>query len=285
MRVPDLNKRQFIQGRTNVRPEGHYADERPGTQGQMVTGGHAHPWPRGFTPERRNEVSEVMPGVSPGSYGEIMMNPGQKQAVQNRTRDMVARTSVPASDMEGLSEIRWDLSPSSDAAGSYGPDRSRKDLRSETGRLPGRIRMNPGRGSLVPDFDDAQEQTFAHEAGHHRSMYHEGNPLPVASRRDLPKVLGAEEARADQYGRSHYQGKSEYQTPYPSESYFDPSTPEHKQFGTAYRSEQRNLNPQQMPREGAPTIPMVNVEGSEPLYRNPNTGEWEIEDYKRRRGK
>lgn len=57
----------FIQGRTTLRPEGFYpptAGDRP-TQGQLLTGGHRHPWPKGFSDRRFNEVADAIQDHTP----------------------------------------------------------------------------------------------------------------------------------------------------------------------------------------------------------------------------
>lgn len=190
-----------------------------GSQGTLFRGGTKYSsdkrYPRGYTPERRDEVAEaiVRPSVrnytnqpsqtvtgtqssyykdrkvrSSGDMSAPLVNESA-QPTRNLV-DNIARSTVPVAHLRGvqfrtgLSQVRlgekvaghWD--PAGDALTNGGPV----------------IRLRAGTESTsVP----------IHEIGHQVSHVHEGNRFP----RDENRHSGQEEARADEYAEQHYRDR------------------------------------------------------------------------------
>jgi len=284
--MPNLNERQFKVGRVTERPGGFYEPNRTGpTQGQIVTGGHRHPWPRGFSPERRSEVLEAMPPVRGGGYdpdtskrirdemrasameggpGGIEGSPTamrHNEGHQRRTAEMIARSSVPTEDLRGVSKISWHKPRDiTGGVGQYDPADSTIGIAGGEG------------GGVLP----GRESTLVHEIGHHVSR-REGNPHAPGMSRD-PQQRGQEEGYADRYSAQHarsHPGKDMRASGYPwGQQYYPTGSGAELDFALGYEK----TNPR-FPEKSANKVRQVPLvfedeETGQWVHRNPDTGKW-----------
>lgn len=127
---------------------------KPGSQGtlfQPASKSLLNPqqrWPRGYTPERQNEIREALKDTPvEGRYAP--------DAAHQRARvvDTVARSTVPAHNLRGLSRI--DANVKEGTLGTY---------------WPGTQRLAVNMLNRDQWKDDDSGQTLIHELGHHRDF-------------------------------------------------------------------------------------------------------------------
>lgn len=186
---------------------------KPHSQGTLFQGGHTtagngKPWPRGFSPERRDEVVQAMDDW-PGSKGFPQVHAilgskhtngrlGYKSAYWggevSEGVNTVARSTVPAEHIRGARY--WFNQPEkhmSDAAGLYRPASASDSAAS--------IKVGQGR---------AGRTTTIHEIGHHASVLtgtpHNSNwrTSVEESPHDHYRDRGQEEGFAENYAETHY---------------------------------------------------------------------------------
>lgn len=153
----------------------------PNSQGTLFQGGNPTPrehgrWPRGFSPERRDEVAKMV-----GGYPR---NAGERSAEGRQGIHTIARSTVPSPHLDGLYADFHSVEVSAIGDGRAGDYRT-------AGRTLGVMRIAPGQaGGTTP----------IHEIGHHVSAQVERN---WHSSYSTPGQRGQEEAYAENYAETH----------------------------------------------------------------------------------
>lgn len=247
----------------------------------------SHRWPRGYTPERFQEVHRDLPNVrgpvptpevsekirnemresaqQEGKFAGIDSSPTARrhgEGLERQTAEMIARSTVPTEALRGLGTIEWERG--SAAAGSYSAP-------SRTNRNPMiTVAANPEGPAVRKGF----ERPLIHEIGHHVSAT-QGNPHAATSARRTPEQRGTEEAFADVYADTHarpYRGQELSESAYPDrQRYYPEGTLEADQFTGAYHSQRPTTRPSPPTRKN-PTIPMLGA--SIETMRDPDTAKW-----------
>lgn len=192
---------------------------KPGSQGTLFqpTKGVLNPqqrWPRGYTPERLNEVRGALAktSISHPEHMEDEHEPGDYREMygyRERTMRAIAKSTVPAHHLIGLREIHGE--PYQD------PDTGRSDQGTYW----------PREKTIGIDLTEAEtDKTLIHEIGHHVDHFHEpgayvekvNEVAPQHAERDYRGLLnvsalaqarnkvepGVGEATADNYYVEHY---------------------------------------------------------------------------------
>jgi len=294
----------FIIGRTTVRPEGFYP---PGqAQGQLVTGGEKHPWPKGFSPERRKAVHEAVniagpPKIHPSQRAKISEElrrdehttlDRMEEAKTRQWGDALARTNIPTEHMD----VKIVTDKARQPSYYYSSDTDH-------------INITAGYGTDSREGHLANQMTriMAHEIGHHVSATIDQNPHAANSREALesrtPYERGQEERFADNYAEKAIQGipktykdtDPSRQSGYPhGQRYYPRVSQEAKNFTSGYYRgpsipEAEGINSESIDPDlwdslnkidaDKTTIPMVQGIGKKNnprwMLRDPDTGEWD----------
>ena len=184
---------------------------KPGSQGTLFQVqdksllNPAQRWPKGYTPERQAEISGALRNAEIQSTTRTYP-PQSDSHVRARLVDTIARSTVPAEDLHGLSRIHDQPAPGHDA--SYWP----------AIRTMGVHMFKPVSGDV--DFADLPkkvepntegEKNLIHELGHHHDQVNRVTVGLVNNDKDLLYTPGARddaaEAVADNYYVEHARGR------------------------------------------------------------------------------
>lgn len=168
-----------------------------------------HRWPRGFTPERKQEVQQALPPIKvdrsrPGR------GPHQGEITSRITED-VARSTMPAEHLTGLGAIGVSsLLRGGTAHGVY--RETAVPEKHQYGYVPIRkVEMAWGEqnsrrpdAEIIPRSREEFGSTLIHELGHHVSYTANPNAPQREATRTPSGISGWEEAKADDYRVQHY---------------------------------------------------------------------------------
>jgi hypothetical protein len=183
---------------------------KPNSQGTLFQGGHpragaGQPWPRGFSPERRDEVLDAL--VRPGNrfwmqssrgkpaldiHGNKTLGGTKPESI--RTYETIARSTVPVEHLAGLGGV---------SAGQIRGPRTDGDPAGTYHRYGfGGTKDRPGEPQIAiyQGMGNASGSTPIHEIGHHVSFM----AGTEHSAYDTPERKGQEEGFAENYAETHY---------------------------------------------------------------------------------
>lgn len=183
--MPDLSPGQFRM-MTNMKAA-------PNSQGTLFQGNNPTHYPRGFTPERRDEVRDAM-GVSSyllaGNRGKPSGHngPGTRPDIAAGV-STVARSTVPAEHLPGAHyAFGQQLIGDNPPRGYY------------QRAVPNHENPYSRRSHVVIGAGSAQSTTPIHEIGHHVSATSGNDHADY----DTPSRRGTEEGFAENYAETHY---------------------------------------------------------------------------------
>lgn len=201
---------------------------KPGSQGSLFQGGSEQmtdaKWPRGYTPERLQQVRKV---VGPGQRvfrDEPYLHTYDIAGEQRKLIDNIARSTVPGEHLQRL---------------QFSPGKTNVDMTVGAGdsemTAGGLYRKpqspNPNHfGSISVRRGDADKPVAIHEIGHHAS-YLAGRP-PLETVADH----GREEGQADAYAQTHFRDRRGRPTDVEGYRYMRPDSVRTQDFFDAYHA-------------------------------------------------
>lgn len=181
----------------------------PGSQGTLFSGGTKHMsderFPRGYTPERKAEISNAMFRVDPehNTLRDHLYTGGTRadNAPKRNLIDTVSRSTVPVEHLQPKAPTRqlafWTHHRSGD--GTLGDEHE-----GHAGHYNRAPRGFDGiRHDIVIDPAHTRGSTIIHEIGHHVSNLTDQPHSGVRT----PETQGAEESFADNYAQTHFRDR------------------------------------------------------------------------------
>lgn len=210
--------------RTNIKA-------KPGSQGTLFQGGSDQmteaKWPRGYTPERLNEV---LPSAAPykSDVRDTPYEYGGSGSERRKLVDNIARSTVPG---EHLQRLQFQPGTSASGMRHSGPN---ADPMVPSGMYNKRRREFESHQATVKLLKGQADRPVAiHEIGHHASQ-EQGTPH---SDYDTVQKRGQEEAFADNYAQEHYRPRRGEK--YPGVGMYNGGDPDHvrtTEFFNAYHA-------------------------------------------------
>jgi hypothetical protein len=242
--------------------------DKPGSQGTLFSGGTKYSsdarFPRGYTPERREEVAGriVAPSGHPRDEGGVRtgtrslnykdvtygykgstLNPPEHVSREpiRRVVDTVARSTVPASDLEDKSGGQLTVRTGIQFAPTEG------DSLGTAGQYHAFVRHPEVH--LGPGFED--KPTVIHEIGHHVSHQQGTDHSEYYNAREQ----GQEEAFADNYADTHYRDRKGRPEPRGTYAGGIRSPKRNETFFEAYHGMRETTGPQLHPQDNRVAFP------------------------------